>query len=75
MSGMAQGIIYGHLPTYGSVPVVAFEMIQMGKLSLIGVNLSEVTQLVRGREEVQSQICAISALRLLPPHRACSFEE
>lgn len=46
----------------------------MGKLSLIGVNLSEVTQLVRGLEEVQSQICAISALRLLP-HRVCSFEE
>lgn len=50
-------------------------MVQMGKLSLIGVNSSEVTQLVRGLEEVQSQICAISALRLLPPHRVCSFEE
>lgn len=74
MNGMGQGIT-GHLSPYGSVPIVAFEMVQMGKLSLIGVNSSEVTQLVRGLEEVQSQICAISALRLLPPHRVCSFEE
>lgn len=46
-----------------------------GEARLIGVNLSEVTQLVRGLEEVQSQICVTSALRLIPPRCACSFEE
>lgn len=57
----------------GSVSTVAYETVQMGKLRLVGVNLSEVTKLVRGLEEVQSQLCVTSALRLLLSHCACSF--
>ena len=47
----------------------------MGKLRLTGVNVSEVTLLARGLEEVQSRICATSAQASSSTPRACSFEE
>lgn len=47
----------------------------MGKLRLTGVNVSEVTLLARGPEEVQSRICATAAQASSGTPRACSFEE
>lgn len=59
----------------GSVPTVAFEIVQMGSRDSQGLTYLKVPQLVRGMEEVLSQICATSALRLLAAHRANSFGE
>lgn len=70
LKGVGQGTSQNLCLHYGPVPTEASEP---GKPRLTGVHLSEVTQLTKGLEEVQSQVCVTSALRLLPPCHAYSF--